>query len=160
MDPTVPVEYPISWTATIMGVADSQMTGYVDSASGSIEYTVPSYLISGTYLIGFTFEQQATYIPIEIRSDDDAAGVSGTFSSVTDSLDSASGWVSTLALVLAFACLALLLKRGKKKEEEEWSSFNEPLPLATPKPPPPLPLQEIPEYDPTSPTGYAQPPRY
>ena len=163
MDPTVPIEYPIQWTGNIMGVADSGMLGIVSDASGSIEYTVPSYLVSGSYLLGINFGGVTTYIPVEIRSDDDATGVSGSFSSVADSLDSASGWVSTLALILALACLGLLLKRGGKKDEE-WSSFNEPLPIANPTatliPPPPLPPAGIPEYDPTSPTGYAQPPRY
>ena len=163
MDPDEPVEYPIQWYANIMGITDSTTTGFINDASGSIDYTVPSYLVSGTYLLTVNFGSQATYLPVEVRSDEDAEGVSGTFSSVADSLDSASGWVSTLALVLAFACLLLLLKRGGGKKEE-WSSFNEPLPIASPiaapPAPPTLPPVGIPEYDPTSPTGYSLPPQY
>ena len=163
MDPDEPIEYPIQWHANIMGITDSTTTGFINDASGSIDYTVPSYLVSGTYLLTVNLGSQATYLPVEVRSDEDAEGVSGAFSSVADSLDSASGWVSTLALVLAFACLLLLLKRGGGKKEE-WSSFNEPLPLASPiaspPTPPTLPPVGIPEYDPTSPTGYSQPPRY
>ena len=165
MDPDEPIEYPIQWYANIMGITDSTTTGFINDASGTIDYTVPSYLVSGTYLLTVNFGSQATYLPVEVRSDEDAEGVSGTFSSVTDSLDSASGWVSTLALVLAFACLLLLLKRGGGKKEE-WSSFNEPLPqliaspISAPPAPPSLPPVGIPEYDPTSPTGYSQPPQY
>jgi len=177
MDSTEPVEYPMSWTIMVSGVADSAMTGLVNSDSGSIEYTLPSNLESGSYLFTFIFEGQSTHLVIDVRSNDDASGVGGTFSAVGDSLDSASGWVSTLALILAFVCLGLLLKGGGKKEEE-WSGFNEPLPIAAPLQPvaampapmpaahlPPaaiqaahLPPVATPEYDPTSPTGYAQPP--
>ncbi len=136
MDSTVPVEYPVQWTVMVSGVADSAMTGLVNSASGSIEYTLPSNLESGSYLFTFIFEGQSTHLVIDVRSNDDASGVGGTFSAVGDSLDSASGWVSTLALIMVFVCLGLLLKGGRKKEEE-WSGsgFNDPLPVAPPTQP-------------------------
>lgn len=141
MDSTAPVEYPIQWTLMVSGVADSAMTGLVNSDSGSIEYTLPSNLESGSYLFAFIFEGQSTHLVIDVRSDDDASGVGGTFSAVGDSLDSASGWVSTLALIMVFVCLGLLLKGGGKKEEE-WSGsgFNEPLPVAAP----PQPVAAVP----------------
>jgi hypothetical protein len=181
MDPTYPIEYPIQWSVMVSGIADSATTGLVNSDSGSIEYTLPSNLESGSYLFAFIFEGQSTHLVIDVRSSDDAAGVGGTFSAVGDSLDSASGWVSTLALIVAFACLGLLLK-GRGKKEEEWSGLNEPLPIAAPShiasvptsmpapnpvpqyaAPAPIPAAQplpapMPEYDPTSPTGYAQPP--
>ena len=183
MDSTEPVEYPMSWTIMVSGVADSAMTGLVNSDSGSIEYTLPSNLESGSYLFAFIFESQSTHLVIDVRSNDDASGVGGTFSAVGDSLDSASGWVSTLALIMVFVCLGLLLKGGGKKEEE-WSGsgFNDPLPVAAPShiaavpapmpaanpapqyaPPAAIPAAQpppaaMPAYDPTSPTGYAHPP--
>lgn len=181
MDSTDPVEYPIHWSVYVSGVADSAMTGLVNSDSGSIEYTLPSNLESGSYLFAFIFESQSTHLVIDVRSNDDASGVGGTFSAVGDSLDSASGWVSTLALIMAFACFGLLLK-GRGKKEEEWSGFNDPLPVAAPiQPvaavPAPMPAAipadnwtpaaipaaqpppaAMPAYDPTSPTGYAHPP--
>ena len=183
MDSTDPVEYPIHWSVRVSGVADSVMTGLVNSDSGSIEYTLPSNLESGSYLFAFIFESQSTHLVIDVRSNDDASGVGGTFSAVGDSLDSASGWVSTLALIMVFVCLGLLLKGGGKKEEE-WSGsgFNDPLPVAAPShiaavpapmpaanpapqyaPPAAIPAAQpppaaMPAYDPTSPTGYAHPP--
>ena len=181
MDSTAPVEYPIQWTVMVSGVADSAMTGLVNSDSGSIEYTLPTNLESGSYLFAFIFEGQSTHLVIDVRSDDDASGVGGTFSAVGDSLDSASGWVSTLALIMVFACFGLLLK-GRGKKEEEWSGFNDPLPVAAPIqpvaavpapmpaaipadnwtpaaiPPAQPPPAAMPAYDPTSPTGYAHPP--
>jgi hypothetical protein len=166
----------------VSGVADSAMTGLVNSDSGSIEYTLPTNLESGSYLFAFIFEGQSTHLVIDVRSNDDASGVGGTFSTVGDSLDSASGWVSTLALIMVFVCLGLLLK-GRGKKEEEWSGFNEPLPISAPiqpvaavpapmpaanpapqyAPPAAIPAAQpppaaMPAYDPTSPTGYAQPP--
>ncbi|MGY8701123.1 MAG: proline-rich domain-containing protein [Candidatus Poseidoniales archaeon] len=183
MDPTEPVEYPLKWVAMAVGVADSSMTGFVNGDSGSIEYTLPSNLESGSYVFVFNFEtSQSNPLVLDVRSNDDASGVGGAFSAVGDSLDSASGWVSTSALILAFACLGLLLKGGGKKEEE-WSGFDEPPLFSAPPQPvaatmhqPPAPMHQppaamhqppaamhqppaaIPEYDPTSPTGYAQPP--
>jgi len=183
MDPIYPIEYPIQWSVMVSGIADSATTGIVNSDSGSIEYTLPNNLESGSYLFTFIFEGESTHFFLDVRSNDDASGVGGTFSAVGDSLDSASGWVSTLALIMAFACLGLLLKgRGKKEEEWSGSGFNDPLPVASPiQPvaavpapmPAPIPADNwtpaaipaaqpppaaMPAYDPTSPTGYAQPP--
>ena len=50
MDPIYPIEYPIQWSVMVSGIADSATTGLVNSDSGSIEYTLPSNLESGSYL--------------------------------------------------------------------------------------------------------------
>ncbi len=119
LDPADPIDYPLSWSAQIVGLPDSGRSGSLDTSNGIIEMMLPNDIVSGVYIVSFSMENgPGTMQVIQIRSEADGTGVSGAFASTSDAIRPAASILSLLALVLGATALVLTLLRGGGEEDD------------------------------------------
>ena len=126
LDSEQPIEFPVSWQASLVGVVDGEQTGRVNQTSGTIQLEIPATIESGHYLLQIVFEnaeQWGGVQIIEVRSESDGGGVSGAFASTNDAINPVAPLISIVALLLGIIALALTLLRGGGGDDDE-DSFS------------------------------------
>ena len=172
------IQWPVILNVEFVGGASYSETNLVFEKEGILAFQLPGDLETGTYMIRLDVENFGQdIIFIEVISQEDDSGISGSVSSFSHSMQDISPIISLSSLVLGSICLIMLI-RGRKKEDlgDPWDppvSKNEPTnqqpPQSNPPPmnslpgamnlpqPPPSPQNQ---YDPSPQFGYQPPPPY
>ena len=172
------IQWPVILSVEFVGGASYSETNLVFEKEGILAFQLPGDLETGTYMIRLDVENFGQdIIFIEVISQEDDSGISGSVSSFSHSMQDISPIISLSSLVLGSICLIMLI-RGRKKEDlgDPWDppvSKNEPTnqqpPQSNPPPmnslpgamnlpqPPPIPQNQ---YDPSPQFGYQPPPPY
>ena len=175
---TQAIQWPVILELKFVGGTSYSETNLVFEKEGMLAFQLPSDLETGTYLIELDIEDFGEDIMfIEVISQEDDSGISGSVSSFSHSMQDISPIISLSSLVLVSICLIMLI-RGRKKEDlgDPWDlpvgknkPTNQQPPQSNPPPmnslpgamnlpqPPPIPQNQ---YDPSPQFGYQPPPPY
>ena len=173
------IQWPVILDVEFVGGASYSETNLVFEKEGILAFQLPGDLETGTYMIRLDVENFGQdIIFIEVISQEDDSGISGSVSSFSHSMQDVSPIISLSSLILGLVCLVMLI-RGRKKGglDDPWElpinnnkPTNQPTPQSNPPPmnslpgamnlpQPPAPIPQN-QYDPSPQFGYQPPPPY